>query len=61
MVVPKRISQAHSTMQEGGGLEVMEFGGILVKVKKIKGDQILWAHPQDGPILQLPGESVIGS
>ena len=57
--VPKRITQALITVKEGGGSEVMAFGGRGGKGGNLKGVQRLWAHPNDVPVLQVPGESVI--
>ena len=60
VAVPKRISQVHITVQEGGRAEAMAFGGTGGKGGKLKGIQHLRAHPQDGPIFQIPGDSTIG-
>ena len=58
--VPKRIAQAHIAVQEGGGAEATVFGGGGGKGGDLKGVQCLWEHPQDGPVLKVPRESVIG-
>ena len=60
VVVPKRIAQVHIAVQEGGRAEAMAFGGTGGKGGKLKGIQNLRAHPQDGPIFQIPGDSNIG-
>ena len=60
VVLPKRTAQAHITVQEGGRAEEMAFVDGGGKGGNLKGVQRLWAHPQDGPIIQLLGESVIG-
>ena len=44
-VVPKRIAQAHSAVQEGGGAEALAFGGGEGKGGDLKGVQRLWVHP----------------
>ena len=60
VVVPDRIAPSHSAVQEGGGAEAMEFGGIVGEGSNFKGIQRLWAPPLDGYLLQIPGESDIG-
>ena len=60
VVVPKRIAQVHSAVQEGGGAEATAFGDGGGKGGDLKGIWCLWAHPRDGPILQVPRESDIG-
>ena len=61
VTVHKRIAQANIAVQEGGVEEVKEFGSIVGKFRNLKGIHRLWAHPQDGPVLKVPGESFIGS
>ena len=61
LVVLKNISQDHIAVQEGEIAETTSFGGVEGKGGDLKGVQRLWAHPQDGPVLQVPGESFIGS
>ena len=39
---------------------MIEFGGGGGNGGDIKGVQRLWANPQGGPLLQVPGESDIG-
>ena len=60
MAVPKQIGQVHSVVQEGGGSEATAFGSGGGKGGDHKGVQRLWAHPRDGPTLQVSGESDIG-
>ena len=60
VAVPKRISQVHSAVQEGGGAEVMAFGGGGEKGGYIKVVQSLWVHPQYFTVFQVPGESIVG-
>ena len=60
VVVPKWISQDHSTVQEGGGAETTAFGGRGGKGVNIKGVQRLWAHPWYGSAFQVLGGSIIG-
>ena len=59
MAVPKRIAQSHSSVQEGGRAEATAFGDGGGKGGNLKGVQHLQAHPQDGPVFQIPGESII--
>ena len=61
MVVPNRIKQEQSTVQEGGRAEAAVLGGRIGKGGDLKGAQRLWDHPWDVPILQVPGESAMGS
>ena len=61
VAVLKQIAQEHIAVQVGGRAETAEFGGGGGKGGKLKGIQRLRAHPGDGPILQIPGESTIGS
>ena len=55
------IAQEYSILQEGGRAETMAFGDGGGKVSDLKGVQLLWAPHQDGAVLQIPGESTIGS
>ena len=59
--VPKRIAQAHIAVQEGGGAEATVFGGGGGKGGDFKGVQRLWSHPRYFTVLQVPGDSDIGS
>ena len=58
--VPKRIAQAHSAVQEGGGADMTAFGGIGEKGGDLKVVQSLWVHPQDFTVFQVPGYSIMG-
>ena len=51
----------HSAVQGRGGAESTVFGDRGGKGVNLKGIQRLWAHPQYGPVLQVPGNIVIGS
>ena len=59
VALPKRIAQVYREGQEGGGSEATAFSGRGGKGGNLKGVRRLWAHPQYGPILQVPGESDI--
>ena len=61
MAVLKWINQDHSAVQEGGGAETTVFGGGRGKGSNLKGVQTLPTHPQDRLVLQIPGNSTIGS
>ena len=60
MAVLKMVTQEHSTVQEGGGSEMMAFGGGGSKVDNLKISQRLQAHPRDGLVLKIPRESTMG-
>ena len=45
MVVPNRIKQEQSTVQEGGRAEAAVLGGRIGKGGDLKGAQRLWDHP----------------
>ena len=53
------ITKEHSTIQEGGGSETMEFGSGGGKEGGLKGVYCLQVLPQDGPVLQINGVSNI--
>ena len=56
----KYISQEHGAVQEGGGAERTLFDVRGGKGSGLKVVQRLRAHPQEGTVLQAPGESTIG-
>ena len=60
VAVPQQTAQAHIALQGGGGAEVMAFCGGGGKGGDLEGVHRLWSHPQYGPVLRVPGESVIG-
>ena len=60
MEVPKRIAQAHRAVQEGEVEEATAFCGGRGNGGNLKVAQCLWAHPRDGIVFQVPGESYIG-
>ena len=60
VAVLKRITQEHRAVQEGSRAETTVFGGGRGKGDDLKGVKHLQAHPQDGPVLQIHGESNIG-
>ena len=61
MAVFEQISQEHSSVQEEGRSETTVFGGGGDKGGDLEGVQRLWAPPQDGSVLQTPGDSAIVS
>ena len=60
VAIPKWIAQTHRAVQEVSSAKVTAFGGGGGKGGKTRGVQHLWAHPRDGPVLQVTEESDVG-